>query len=474
MTSTIQTSAAVARPVRPALALTVLAATQFLVILNASSVNLAMPSVVADFGLSAALSVWVVSGYLLVFGGLLLFGGRLGDVVGRRRLLVVGATVFGAAALFGGLAPTAGALIAARAVQGGAAAVMAPAALSLLTTTFSDPTARRRALGVWGAVASSGGAAGVLAGGGLTAVWGWRAVLLLNVPFVIALVAAIPSLVPASPRVAGSRLNVLGALLSFSAIAAIIAGLTLSSSNGWLSPVTLVPLLGGVFVLVVFLVTEKRSEDPLIPLHLLTRWPSVGGHLGMVSIAFALYPTMLISSIMLQTQLGFSPLGAGLMMLPLSLATVAASLSTPRIIARTNMVRSITTGLIVVIIALVALATTISLGTPLAVLVPSLIVFGAGIGLAVTSATNLALSGAEPREAGSASGLLQTAQQLGGAVGLTIVTTIAAAVGNQAASAAGQVHAGGYALGLIVAAGLAAAATITLAVRTRSSVSAGQ
>lgn len=448
--------------------LAVLASAQFLVVLNASSVNLAVPAISSDLGLSPALSVWVVSGYLLAFGGLLLFGGRLGDVVGRRRLLVIAAAIFGLAALAGGLAPSGAVLIITRAIQGAAAAALAPAALSLLTTTFTDPAGRRRALGVWGAVASSGGAAGVLAGGGLTALWGWRAVLLLNVPIVIALLVLIPILVPKSSAVRGARLNVPGALLSFFSISATIAGLTLAGSVGWLSPITLVLIIGGLAVLSIFLITERRSSDPLIPFHLLTRWPSVGGYIGMASIAFALYPTMLISSIVLQTMLQFSALSAGLMMLPLSIATIFGSLVSPRLVGRFGLVRPLLLGLAIVVIALTALAITIIAGVPIVPLLASLIVFGVGVGVTVTSTTTLALSGADPKEAGSASGLLQTAQQLGGAIGLTVVTTIAASVAARLDQ--NSIHPGssGYATGLGIAAVVALVGAIVVARRARS------
>ncbi|WP_294566036.1 MFS transporter [uncultured Arthrobacter sp.] len=452
--------------------LALLAAAQFVVVLNASSVNLALPSLIGDLGASASLSVWVVSAYLLTFGALLLFGGRLGDVIGRRRMFSVSAGLFGAAALAGGLAPTLETLIAARAVQGAAAAGLAPTALSLLTTLFTDPAARRRAIGVWGAVASSGGAAGVLVGGGFTAAWGWRAVLLVNVPLIVLMLVAIPLLIPAIPRGPAQRLDVSGAVLSFLGISALIGGLTLGNEQGWLSPITLGLLGGGAVLLTAFGLTERGKQAPLIPAHLLRRWPSTGGNIGMVLIAVALYPTMLLLSLILQGSLGFSPIGAGLMMLPMSLATIGAALVTPRLVAVRGPLASLFIGLALLGLATATLALVSALGAPSAVLVAATVAFGAAVGIAVTSATTQALAGASPREAGSVSGLIQTAQQLGGAVGLTVIGAIAAAVtGSLRGTGTGAVDTG-YGAALGVAAVVVLGGLLVLAVRQRRSTPA--
>lgn len=411
---------------RPGLALGVLAGAQFLVVLNASSVNLAVPGITGDLHLSPSLAVWVVSAYLLTFGGLLLTGGRLGDLVGRRRLFTIGTAAFGAASLIGALAPDGAVLIAARLLQGASAAALAPTALALLTASFPDPVARRRAIGVWGAVASSGGAAGVLIGGALTTVWGWRSVLALNVPLAMVLLALVPAALLASTS-QPAKVNSLSTAMSFLGIAALIAGLTLGGDQGWLSPVTLTSLIAGVLILTVFVVTERRGHNPLIPLHLLARWPGVGGDIMIFVAGFALYPAMLFLSLTLQGELGFAPVTAGLMLLPLSAATVLSALLTPRLISRAGVTTVAAVGLGALVVATVALAVTVASGSPLVAFVACILVFGAGLGATVTASTNLALSAAAPQESGAASGLLQTAQQLGGAIGLTVATTIAGA-----------------------------------------------
>jgi len=453
-TVTHPTAASTAK--RPRLALGLLAGGQFLVVLNASSVNLALPDMNRDLHLTNALSVWVVSAYLLTFGGLLLLGGKLGDLVGRRRLLLIGAALFGVASLAAAAAPAGQVLVVARLIQGAAAAALAPTALSLLTTSFPDPRERRRAIGIWGAVASSGGAAGVLIGGTLTTVWGWRAVLALNVPIAAVILVLAPFALLPSIRAARLRLNVWTTALSFIGISAVIAGLTLGGEQDWLTPVPLAIIAVGVLALALFAWAERRAKNPLIPLHLLKRWPAVGGDIAILAAGFSLYPAMLVISLVLQTELQFSPIEAGLMLLPLSGATVVMALLTPRLIARWGSVRPTALGLTALTLSTGGIVVTIGFGSPVAALIPVVVLFGASLGLSITSATTLALSGASPQEAGAASGLLQTAQQMGGAIGVTVVSTVSAAV---AQNLTGN---GSPALDLGRAIGLAATAAVTL------------
>ncbi len=447
----------------PAVALTVLAAAQFVIVFNGTSANLALPDAIGDLRLPEGLAVWVVSGYLLTFGGLLLLAGRLGDIVGRRRLLLASLAVFGAGATVAGLAPSGGVLVAARVVQGIGAAGVGPGVLSLLTATFPDVEERRRALGVWGAVASAGAAVGVLGGGALTTWFGWRAVLLVNAPLALVLLIAIPATVGEVPRVRGTRASVGGAVLSVLAIGSLVAGLTVGGEIGWSAPATLTLFAAGSVLLVVFVLLERASAHPFIPVHLLTRWPSVGGVVAMLTAAVAMFPVMLIASVLLQTRRGFAPLTAGLMMLPISVATIVGALLAPRLISRLGPVTPLLIGLTVVAAGTTGFAITAASGTPLAAFAATTVVFGAGMGLAITSATTLALSGAAPAEVGTASGLLQTGQQLGGAVGLAAITTISAG----AASTTGSVDTG-YGIGLAVAAFVALAGMAVVAVRTRT------
>ncbi|WP_213816631.1 MFS transporter [Glaciihabitans sp. dw_435] len=447
---------------RPGIALTVLAAAQFLIVFNGTSANLALPDAIADLGLPEGLAVWVVSGYLLTFGGLLLLAGRLGDIVGRRRLLLIALTIFGVGATIAGLAPTGEVLVGSRVLQGIGAAGVGPGVLSLLAATFPDPIERRRALGVWGSVASAGAAIGVLGGGALTTWFDWRAVLLINAPLVAILLITIPIFVASVPAVRGTHASVLGAILSVVGIGSLVAGLTMGGEIGWTSPATLTLFAVGVVVLIVFGVLERRSAHPFLPVDLLTRWSSAGGVIAISSAAIAMFPVMFIASVLLQSRLGFEPITAGLMMLPISVATIIGANLAPRLITRTGPVRPLIIGLTAVAAGTAAFSIAAAAGTPLAAFIPATVVFGVGMGLAITSATTLVLSTAAPAETGVASGLLQTGQQLGGAIGLAAITTIA----SSAATGTGSTDTG-YAIGLAVASAVVVIGIIAVAVRTR-------
>ncbi|MCO8272696.1 MFS transporter [Actinoplanes sp. TRM 88003] len=435
----------------PQAALAVLATAQFLIVFNGTSANLALPDAIADLGLSEGLAVWVVSGYLLTFGGLLLLAGRLGDIAGRRRLLLAALVIFGLGATVAGLAPNGTVLVVARVVQGIGAAGVGPSVLGLLMAVFTDPQERRRALGVWGAVASGGAALGVLGGGALTTWFDWRAVLLINAPFVAVLVVGIPATVNPVPRVKGTHASVTGAVLSVAGIGSLVAGLTVGGEIGWTSATTLFLFAAGIVVLAMFGLLERVSAHPFLPVDLLTRASSAGGLTAMLAAAVAMFPVMFIASVLLQSRLGFSPVAAGLMMLPISLATIGGSLLAPRMIPRLGPVRPLLVGLVVVAVGTGAFAIAVAYGVPLGAFVPATIVFGAGMGLSITGAITLALSGATPAEAGAASGLLQTGQQLGGAVGLAAITTISAGAG--------------YAVGLGIAAAVVVAGILLVALR---------
>lgn len=441
-----------------ATALVILVLVQFLVVFNSTSGTLALPDATADLHLSTGSAVWIVSGYVLAFGGLLLFGGRLADIVGARRLLIISVAVFGAAAAVAGFAPSGYALVGARIVQGVGAAGMAPSALALLAITFRDPATRRRAMGVWGTVASAGSGLGVIGGGALTAWLGWRAALLINVPFAVALLIAIPLVIAAGPRSTGVHASVPGALISVSGIGALVAGLTLGGQNGWLAPITLILLVVGIALLVVFALVERGSAHPFLPKHLLTRWPAVGGDIAMLVAGFALYPVMVTASELLQSNLGYSPLAAGALILPISAATMLSASFAPRLIARLGTVRPVLIGLTLIALSTAAFAITAAGGVPLTAFLPVTIAFGLGAGLTITSAISLALSGAAPAEAGAASGLAQTGQQLGGVIGLTVVTTVIAGSGADVM---------GYGVGFAIAALVVAVGIAAIAVGAR-------
>ncbi len=446
------------RAPRPRVALVALVLAQFLVVFNSTSANLALPDATEDLGLGAGLSAWFVTSYLLSFGGLLLLAGRLGDALGRKRLLVIALAVFGTGAAVAGLAPSSGLLLGGRFVQGIGAAGIGPMVLALLTSTFTDPAARRHAFGVWGAVASAGAGFGVLGGGALTAAFGWRAVLLINLPIAVLLLIAVTLVVTNPPQTGGGHLGATAAVLSVLGVGSLIAGLTVGDDLGFLAPPTLLLLGGGTVLLAVFVVVERRATRPFIPWHLLSRWPAVGGDIATVTGAFAMFPTMLFASVLLQTRAGLSPLAAGLMMLPTSLATVLGSTLTSRVVAHHGPRSAVLAGLGATATAVLGFAVVASAGTPLAAFLPVMIVFGAGLGMTITASTTLALSGALPAETGAASGLLQTGQQLGGAVSLTLSSTIAAAV----TSATGSSDTG-YGVALAVAGAVAILGVVAVA-----------
>ena len=444
---------------RPGLALGLLAAAQLLIVFNGTSANLALPQASADLGLSDALAVWVVSGYLLTFGGLLIVAGRLGDLVGRRRLLLASLVLFGLGASAAGLAPNGAFLVVSRVLQGVGAAGVGPGVLALIAATFPDPDARRRALGVWGAAASAGGALGVLGGGALTTWFDWRAVLLVNAPVVVVLLIGIPATVASVPANRGTRVNPVGALLSVLGIAAMIAGVTVGDRLGWTSGTVLGLFATGLVLIALFAATERFSTNPLIARELLRRSGTSSALIAILAAAFAMYPVMFLASVLLQTALGYSPVAAGLMMLPISAATVVGAMAAPRLIPRTGPIPPLLLGLVLVAGGTAAFAITAATGTHLAAFVPATAVFGAGMGLTITSGMTLGLAGATPAEAGAISGILQTGQQLGGAIGLAAISTISTSVATSSSNNTG------FGVGLGVASALVALGLIVVSVR---------
>ncbi|MGH3246785.1 MAG: MFS transporter, partial [Trebonia sp.] len=314
-------------------ALALLAVTQFVVILDASIVNIALPAIGRGLGLQAGGLSWVIDAYLLTFGGLLLLGGRAADLLGRRSVFLAGLLVFTAASLADGLAPTGGALIAFRALQGIAAAAMSPAALSIVVTMFGPGPERTKALGVWGAVAGSGSAAGVLLGGILTDALGWQAIFFINVPVGLAAAALTPRLIPAlRPRGPRAPVDLPGALLGTGGLTAVVYGLISGSANGWTAPVTLVALPAGVLLLGCFIAVEHRSKFPLMPLRIFALRPVAAANSVMLLVGAAIVSLFFFLSLYMQQVLGYTPLAAGLTQLPLAVLLVGAAGAAPALI----------------------------------------------------------------------------------------------------------------------------------------------
>jgi EmrB/QacA subfamily drug resistance transporter len=422
------------------LALALLAAAQFVVILDASIVNVALPSIGADLKFSQDDLSWVVNAYVLVFGGFLLLGGRLADLLGRRRLFLAGLVLFSVASLAGGLAQSAGWLIAARAVQGLGAALLSPAALSLVTVLFAEGSERNKAMGVWGAVAGSGGAVGVLLGGMLTQWAGWEWVLFVNVPVGLAAAALAPRLLPESRNEGHRHFDVAGAVTITAGLSLLVYALVDANNAGWTSTQTLG--LGAIAVALIagFYVIERRTKAPLLPFPGIFRIRTITGiNATAVLIAASLFSMFFFISLYMQQVLGFSALDAGLAYLPLAGGIIVAAGGSAGLVTRFGFKPVLVTGLIITAGALAWFSQVSPDGSYLGdVLFPSLLA-AVGLGLAFVSMTVAAVSGVEGHEAGLASGLINTSQQIGGALGLAILATIANGRTDDAAAAGSSV-----------------------------------
>ncbi|GAA4661248.1 MFS transporter [Streptomyces chumphonensis] len=400
---------------------------QFLVVLDIAVVNVALPSMRDDLGMSAAGLQWVVNAYTITFAGLLLFGGRAGDLFGRKRLFLIGLAVFTLASLAGGLAQESWHLLAARAVQGVGAAALAPSTLTLLTVSVPEGPARARAIGTWTAVGAGGGAAGGLVGGVLTEGLSWRWVLLVNVPIgAVVLLAAAWWLV--ETRTGGRRrLDVPGAVLVTAGLATLAYGIVETESTGWGAPSALVPLLGGLALLGAFLAVEARAPVPLMPLRLF-RLPAVA---AANTAMFVMGATMVCSwyfiTLYLQNVLLYSPIAAGLSCVPHSLVIVAASKVAPRLMVWAGPRNVAVAGCVMAAAGYLWQSTLHADGTYLGtVLGPGLLMM-AGAGLTATPLASAATTGAPTEDAGIASGLVNMARTMGGSLGLAVLSTVAAA-----------------------------------------------
>jgi EmrB/QacA subfamily drug resistance transporter len=408
------------------LALALLAAAQFVVILDASIVNVALPSIGRDLHFSQDDLSWVVNAYVLVFGGFLLLGGRLADLLGRRRLFIVGLILFAAASLAGGLAQSSGWLVAARAVQGLGAALLSPAALSLVTVLFAEGSERNKAMGVWGAVAGSGGAVGVLLGGMLTEWAGWEWVLFVNVPIGLFAAAIAPRLLPESRNEGERHFDVAGAVTITAGLSLLVYALVDANDAGWASAQTLG--LGAIALALIagFYVIERRQKAPLVPFPGIFRMRTITGiNVSAVLIAAALFSMFFFISLYMQNVLGFSPIEAGLAYLPLAVGLIITAGASAGLVTRFGFKPVLVTGLIITAGGLVWFGQVSPDGSYVGdILFPSLLA-AVGLGLAFVSMTVAAVSGVEAHEAGLASGLINTSQQIGGALGLAILATVA-------------------------------------------------
>jgi EmrB/QacA subfamily drug resistance transporter len=412
----------------PWTALAVLAGAQFLVVLTTSIVNVALPAIGHGLGLSPVGLTWVVNAYVLAFGALLLLGGRLGDVLGRRLVFLAGTTVFTAGCAVAGLANTPGLLVAARGGQGLGAALLAPTALGLVLTLFPPGGGRARAISVWGAVSGAGGAAGVLLGGLLTDAFGWRSVFLAVVPVAVLVIAAAWRLVPADTA-AGGRIDLLGAATVSCGLVGVTFGLSGATDHGWASTRVLGPLLSGLSLLVAFAALQARVAQPLVRPAVLRAGGVLPANLLMTLLGAAWLALFFFLPLYQQKVLGYSPVRAGLTQLPLALSITAGSTLTPRIVRWIGSRSLLAASLALLAAGLAWLSRTPADGAFLTAIAAPSVLVGAGMGVAFVLLTDLSAVGVPAADAGLAGGLVNTTRQVGGAVGLAVLSALSGADG---------------------------------------------
>jgi EmrB/QacA subfamily drug resistance transporter len=405
--------------------LALVAVAQFMVVLDATVVNVALPTIKGDLGFSEQSLSWVLNAYTLTFGGFLLLGGRLADRLGRRRLFFAGITLFSGASLICGLSQSAGMLLAARGAQGLGGAMVSPAALSIILTSFAEGTERNRALAVWGAIAGAGGAVGLLLGGVIVEVLTWRWVFFINVPIGAAVLALTPRIVPESRAEARSRgYDAEGAVAVTLGLTALVFTLIKGDSWGWTSGWTLAGLALAAVLIAAFVEIERRQEDPLVPLGIFKNRSLAASDAAMLVLAAALFGVFYFCTLYLQQVLGYSALKTGVAYMPLSLTIIGSSTVASRFVDRFTPKPVLIAGLLVST-AGVVLLTRIS-GHPDygSHVLPAMIVLGAGLGMSFVPITIAATSGVPAGESGLASGLLNTTQQVGGSLGLAILSSV--------------------------------------------------
>ncbi len=395
------------------LVLVIVCLAQFMVILDATVVNVALPSIQVDLGFTAANLQWVINSYTLVFGGFLLLGGRAGDLIGRKRLFLAGVGVFTFASLLNGLAQSSEMLIAARALQGLGGALVSPAALSIITTTFKDGPERTKALGVWGAIAAGGAAVGLLLGGILTELLSWEWIFFVNVPVGIAALVLSARYVPESRALKRPD--------GFD-----IAGATSVTEKGWGSAHTLG--LGGLALalLAAFVLIERRSSAPLVRLDVLRIRSLATGNTVMLLVASGMFAMFFFSTLYVQQILGMSPLEAGLAFLPVTAAIMVGAGTAQQLIGRVGVRAVGVTGTAIAAVGLVIVSQVSADGSYASDLLPGLLPMALGMGLTFVPLTLIATTNVEESDAGLASGIFNTAQQVGGALGLAVLSTFAA------------------------------------------------
>jgi len=463
-------------------ALALIVAAQFMVVLDVAIVNVALPSIKTDLDFSQESLQWVITAYSIFFGGALLLGGRLADILGRRRLFMLGLVVFTVSSLLDGLAWSEGSLIAFRSLQGLGAALLSPAALSILMTTFREGRERNLALGIWGAASGSGGAAGVLLGGALTSAFSWSWIFFINVPAGIAVLALTPFLLSESKAELKHRnFDVAGAISITSGLMLLVYALTRAAQHGWGTPTTIALLAGSAALILTFVAIEARSKAPLLPLSIFRLRTLAASNLSGLLLAGALFSQFFLLTLYMQQVLHYSALKTGVAYIALTLTIIAFSGVAQALATRIGVRPVLTTGMVVSAVALVLFARLPVDGHYFWDLFPAFILSGLGLALAFVPMSIGALTGVTSDEAGVASGLINTSQQVGGAIGVALATTVATTftsryVDDHPGSAVfgGSALTHGFAITFYVLAGLAVAGAIVAGLMLESRPSAEQ
>jgi EmrB/QacA subfamily drug resistance transporter len=444
-------------------ALALLSVVQFMLVLDIAIVNVALPSIQVDLGFSQENLQWVISAYALVFGGFLLLGGRAADLLGRRRMFISGLVVFTSASLLAALAWSETSLIGARAVQGLGAAIIAPAALSILMTTFSEGKERNIALGVWGAVGGFGAAAGVLLGGIFTDLLSWEWIFFLNIPVGIAALALAPVLLAESRDATAKSFDALGAVLVTGGLSTAVYGITQANDWGWSSAQTIGVFAAAVALLAGFVVRELSAADPLMSFSIFKIKTVSGANIAGFILGTALFSMFLMLTLYMQQVLGYSPLKTGVAYIAVAGGVIVWSMVAQTLVTRVGVKPVLVTGMSLLTVGLLYFTQVSADGSYLGDLLPGFLIIAMGMGFAFVPISIAALAGVPAKEAGIASGLINTSQQIGGALGIAVLSSVAVAHttdATKAGDAVPQALTSGFQAAFWVGAGVAFAGVV--------------
>jgi len=456
---------------RPGLALVIMLSAQLMIILDLTVVNIALPHIQTGLNFSAASLSWVLNAYTLTFGGLLLLGGRAGDILGRRRVFLAGIALFTLSSLAGGLATTDWMLLVARALQGVGGALASPAVLALVVGSFTEGRERTRALGIYSAVAMGGASLGLVLGGVITEWLSWRWVLFVNVPVGIVVLAVTPLFVTESARQPG-RFDLTGAVTSTGGMTALVYAFIRAAASGWGDRVAVAAFAVAVVLLGLFLLTEARARQPITPLRLFADLGRSGSYLARLLLVAGMFGMFFFLTQFVQEILGFSPLAAGVAFLPLTLTVFGVSRAAPRLIPRFGGTRLMLAGMLPVIAGMAWLAQ-VSAGTSyLAGILGPMLLLGTGMGLVFVPLTAASLAGVAPADSGAASSMVNVMQQVGGSLGLAILVTVFGTAFRHAGGGAHHALVHGVSAAFSVAALFDVAALLVIALSTGPAVAA--